>query len=81
MVWFPDRGMPVGEVLLRAFGQVGWGWGGIQRSSQDGLAEGGHHVLAVLGRGGEVSADCVAVLGVVFAGEAPGDVLLDLTGP
>ena len=36
----------------------------------------GDHVLAVLGRGGEVSADGVAVLGAVFAGEAPGEALL-----
>jgi hypothetical protein len=41
------------------------------------FAEGGQHVLAMFGCGGEVSADCVAVLGAVFAGEAPGDVLLD----
>lgn len=56
---------------------MGWHPG----SSQKGLAEGGHHVLAVLGCGGEVSADCVAVLGACLAGEAPGDVLLDLGRP
>ena len=53
---------------------MGWHPG----SSLEGLAEGGEHVVAVLGRGGEVSADCVAVLGAVFAGQPPGDVLLDL---
>src|SRR5829696_5784934 len=60
-------------------GGLGWGWfGWYPGSAEDGLAQGIHHVAAVFGGGGEVSADSVAVLGSVLAGEAAGDLLLDL---
>jgi hypothetical protein len=35
----------------------------------------------VLGRGGDVAAEGVAILGACFAGEPSGDVLLDFAGP
>ena len=45
------------------------------------VAQDGHHVEAMLGGGRCITADLVAVSGAVFAGEAPGDVLLHLAGP
>ena len=59
------------------------GWGGVgwyPGVSEDGLAQYVYRVAAVFCCGGEVSADSVAVFGAFLAGEASGDVLLDLAG-
>ncbi len=59
----------------------GSGWGGVgwhPGPAEDRAAQGIHRVEAVLGGGREVAADAEAVGGALLAGEAPGDLLLDL---
>lgn len=81
MVLFPD-GFGGGRGGWSSGVWLGGCWGGWYPGfSLEGVAEDGHHVESVLGCGGEDPADCVAVLGAVFAGEAPGDVLLDFGWP
>ncbi|MDQ3763262.1 MAG: IS3 family transposase [Actinomycetota bacterium] len=70
-----------GDVSMVLGAQVGVGIAGRQGVSGDSLAQRGHDVDAVLAGGVDVAADVQAILGDVFAGQLPGDLLLCLGGP
>ena len=65
-------------VLCGVEGGVGDGWH--PGDAEEGVAQGGQDVGVVLGGGGDVAADGVAVLGGCLGAEAAGDLVLGFGG-